>query len=234
MDADSILEQARSDRPPSEWNVWPLRRDYVRVSAMKWGLLAIVGFAIYIPVTLQMIPGDFVGTGTGEKIFAIVVLALLGALAFGSAGIVWHDVWRLLHARDYLLVITPETFVQATPGHVISTPLENVTNVTLNGVALASDAGADMPPPRFGMSPFFAAPPRLIDTVGASRGSTAPRQRARGAASLAYLDSRDDKIVTVCTDDAFDSMAAIYELLRSRAATRADKLWRESLQPRQN
>lgn len=228
MDVESILEQARSDRPPSEWNIWPLRRDFVRDSAIKWGLLAIVGFAIFIPVALQMIPGDFVGTGTGEKIFAIVVLALLGALAFGSAGIVGHDVWRLLHARDYLVVITPELFVKASPGHVVSTPLEHVTNVTLNGVALASASGVDLPPQRFVFSP------RLLDFANPSGGATVPRQRARGAASLAYLDSRDNKIVTVCTDDAFDSMAAIYELLRSRAATRSDKLWRESLQPRQN
>ncbi len=228
MDADSILEQARSDRPPSEWNIWPLRRDFVRTSAIKWGLLAIVGFAIFIPVALQMIPGDFVGTGTGEKIFAIVVLALLGALAFGSAGIVGHDVWRLSHAQDFMLVITPELFVKATPGHVISTPLENVTNVTLNGVALGNATAADAPQPRFN----FSSP--MINFANPPGGAFVPRQRARGAASLAYLDSRDNKVITVCTDDAFDSMAAIYELLRGRAATRSDKLWRESLQPRQN
>lgn len=234
MDGASIVEQARSDRPPSEWNIWPLRRDFVRTSAIKWGLLAIVGFAIFIPVAVQVIPADFIGTGTGEKLFAIVMLALLGALAFGSAGIVANDVWRLLHANDYLLVITPDMFVKATPGHIVSTPLENVTNVTLNGIALASDTGVDLPPPRFGGLPLVAPSLRSIDNAAGSRGTTPPRPRARGAASLAYQDSRDDKTVTVCTDDAFDNMAAIYELLRSRAATRSDQLWRESLQPRQN
>ncbi|HEX8982831.1 MAG TPA: hypothetical protein VF792_08685 [Ktedonobacterales bacterium] len=228
MDADSIVEQARSDRPPSEWNIWPLRRDFVRGSAIRWGLLAIFGFAIFIPVTLQMIPGDFVGTGTGEKIFSIVVLALLGTLAFGSAGIVGHDVWRLQHARDFMLVITPEFFLKATPGHVVLTPLEHVTHVTLNGVVTASPSGGDVPPQRFPFSSQF------INFANPAGGATAPRQRARGAATLAYLDSRDNKIITVCTDDAFDSMAAICDLLRSRAATRSDKLWRESLQPRQN
>lgn len=229
MYEDAILEQARSDRPPSEWNVWPLRRDFVRMSALKWGLLAIVGFAIFIPVAMQMIPADFVGRGSGVEIFAIVVLALLGALAFGSAGIVANDVWRLLHAKDYMLVITPDVFVKATPGHVVSTPLENVTNVTLNGVVLAGESTPEYP----------AALPAIYVSRGlfasvSSRGAIVPRQRAKGAASLAYQDSRDDKIITVCTDDAFDNMAAIYELLKSRAATRSDKLWRESLQPRQN
>lgn len=227
MESESILEQARSGHPPSEWNVWPLRRDYVRTAALKWGVLAIIGFAIFIPVALSVIPSDFIGTSLAEQIFALVLVLLLGALAFGSLGIALHDVWRLARARDFWLIITPETFVKAAPGQVIETPLEYVANVTLKGVHLPSEDGnsANGAP----MSQFLVSG-RLVNFANMAGIPGVTRRRTRGNASLAYRDARDNKVITVCTDDSFDQMAAIYQLLRDRAAAREDKVWRASLQ----
>jgi hypothetical protein len=228
MEADLALERARSGHPPSEWNVWPLRRAYVRLSALKWGVLAIIGFAMLIPVTIMIVPSDFVGKSILDQSLAVGLLALLGAVAFGSAGIVAHDVWRLAHARDYWLIITPELFVKAQPGHLLATPLEFVADVTLKGVRVPSESGnSETGAP---MSQFLVGG-RLINFANAAGVPGVSRQRPRGSASLAYRDSRDNSIVTVCTDDAFDHMAAIYQLLRDRAATREEKVWRASLQP---
>lgn len=228
MDAESILEQARAGHPPSEWNVWPLRRDYVMTSALKWGVLAIIGFAMFIPVSIIVIPADFVRTSALEQLVALVLLLLLATLAFGSMGIVAHDIWRLARARDYWLIITPETFVKAQPGRVISTPLEFVANVTLKGVRVPSEEGnAESGTP---MSQFLIAG-RLVGFANRAGIPGLSRQRTRGNSSLAYQDSRDHKVIVVCTDESFDHMAAIYELLRDRAAAREEKIWRASLQP---
>lgn len=227
MDAEAILDQARSGHPPSEWNVWPLRRGYVRTAALKWGLLAIIGFAMLIPVALITIPADFVGQTFAAKLVAMIILILLAALAFGSLGIVAHDLWRLSRARDFWLIITPETLVMARPGHLSATPLEDVSNVTLKGVRLPDEEGnseSGTPMQQF----LFAG--RLANFANMAGVRGVSRKRNRGSASLAYQDKRNNKVVTVCTDDAFDHMAAIYQLLRDRAAIREEKVWRASLQ----
>ena len=226
MDAASILEQARSDRPPSEWNIWPLRQDFVRVSALKWGLLGVVGFAMFIPFVMMTIPSDFTGTDSTVRFFAMLALILLATVAFGGAGIAIHDVWRLTHAKDYWLIITPESFVKAEPGRVIETPLENIEGLTLKGVALPAGENS---PVGVMMSPFPMTG-RMIDFANAARVPGVSRKKARGNASLAYRDSRNKKIVTICTDESFDNMAAIYELLRERSAVREDQLRRASYQ----
>ena len=226
MDVDSVLEQVRSGHAPSEWNIWPLRRDYVRLSAIKWGLLGIVGFAMFIPVALLTIPSDFVGTGVGVQMFGVLLLLLVGAVAFGGAGIAIFDALRLRRARDYWLIITPDTFVKAEPQRVIHTPLEHVTNVTLKGVSMPTTGSTTDRTP---VAPTFINA-RALGFMSAAAGPSAPRQRARGNASLAYRDSRDNKVVVVCTDDSFDSMAAIYEILRDRAARRDDQLRRAPYQ----
>lgn len=226
MDADSALAQVRSHHQPSEWNVWPLRRNYVISSAIKWGLLGLVGLAMLIPVTIVTVPSDFVGKGSAQQSLAAAVLVLLAALAFGGIGIALHDLWRLARADDYWLVITPETFIKAEPGRVIETPLEYVADLTLKGVRLPSEGGTETNAPM----PQFLMSGRLMNYATTLAAPTASRQRARGNASLAYRDSRDNKVVTVCTDEAFDHMAAIYQILRDRSAAREDKVWRASLQ----
>lgn len=224
MDAESVLDQARSGHAPSEWNIWPLRRDYVRISAFKWGLLGVAGFAMFVPVALLTIPSDFIGTGAGVQMFAVLLLTLVGAVAFGGAGIAIYDAWRLKHAHDFWLVITPETFVKSEPRGITQTPLEHVTNVTLKGVALpTTESSVDRAP----VAPTFINA-RALGFMGASAGPNAPRQRTRGNTSLAYRDSRDNTVVTVCTDDTFDQMSAIYEILRDRAAAREAELRRTS------
>lgn len=227
MDANAVLAQARSDRPPSEWNIWPLRRDYVRISAIKWGALAVIGFAIFIPAALAMIPSDFVGVSDGVRILALVTLLLLSTLAFGAAGVVGYDIWRLTHANDFMLVITPELFIKAQPGRVIETPLEHVQHVTLNGVAMPEEGNSTAVMP---LSQMFVGG-RLIALANRAGIPGVTRRRVRGAPSLAYRDGRDNRVVVVCTDDAFDHMGAIYQLLRDRAATREEKIWRASFKP---
>ncbi len=224
MDGESVLEQVRTGRAPSEWIVWPMRRDYVRMSAIKWGVMGVLGFAMFIPVLFLTIPSDFVGTGASVRVVVVALLALLGAVAFGGVGVAIFDAWRLRHASDYWLVITPEAFVKSEPQRVTQTPLEHVADVTLKGVPLPGERGPAYQPPSY---PTIG---RALGFTNAATGPDASRQRQRGNASLAYRDSRDDKVIIVCTDDTFDQMAAIYEVLRHSAVRRGDQLRRAAYQ----
>ena len=228
METESILERVRGGLAPSEWNVWPLRRAYVRTSAFKWGMLSIVGFAIFIPVSAIAIPADFVGQSQLVQMLALLMLLLLAALAFGSLGIVGHDLWRLARAKDFWLVITPETFIKAEPRRVTATPLEHVANLTLKGVRIPDEDGnADT---SASMSQFIIGG-RLVQFANRAGIPGVTHRRERGNASLAFRDARDNKVITVCTDDSFDHMGAIYEILRDRAAAREEKVWRASFKP---
>ncbi|MDE3229959.1 MAG: hypothetical protein KGO05_08745 [Chloroflexota bacterium] len=224
MDATSILEQARSDRPPSEWNIWPLRRDFVRISAIKWAALGVIGLAMFIPVVLLTIPTDFENGDSFVRLFAMIMLILLATVAFGGLGIALHDVWRLTHAKDYWLIITPETFVKASPGRVTATPLEDIGGLTLKGVALPSgeNTSIDAPMAQFPMTG------RLIEFANVAGIRNVSRKKARGNPSLAYRDVRSNKVVVICADDSYEQMAAVYELLRERCAIREDQLRRAS------
>lgn len=227
-DAAAIVERARAGAAPSEWNVWGLRREWARTSALKWGALGVVGFVFLALAARAMIPEDFSGAGAAQQSVAALALALLGALAFGAAGIAIYDLWRLAHARDYWLIITPTTFVKAAPRKLTSTPLEYVTGLTLKGVALPGEGvSANDAPVATGI--FGARMMTFANSAGVPVGG---RQRARGAPSLAYRDARDNKVVVVCMDEAFDHMGAIYELLRDRAALREDQVRRALYQGR--
>src|SRR5215469_5660280 len=134
MDAETILATARSGGAPGTWVVWPLRRNFMRNSSLKWLGLSVVGFLFFIPVVLSTVPDIFSLRGVGFVLTGIIILAV-GALAFGALSIAVYDGWRLLHADDYWLVITPDDYVKLMPGNRIThVPLENVESITLKGV----------------------------------------------------------------------------------------------------
>ena len=134
MDAQTILDTARSGKVPDTWNVWPLRVERVRRSALGWSLCALAGFIILIPVVISTIPYNFTH-GTTLAIFAIVILMLVGAVAFGSLGIAIYDIWRIMHAREYLLVITPEDYLRIGPHNKQThVPIADIAYVTMKGV----------------------------------------------------------------------------------------------------
>lgn len=205
MDAQTILETARSNSVPDTWNVWPLRVERVRRSALGWGLCALAGFIILVPVVISTIPYDFTH-GTGLAIFAIVLLMLVGGVAIGALSIAVYDIWRLLHARDYLLVITPEDYLRVNPGgkqtHV---PMENIAYVTMKGVKVNNPYEAARAADTSNMS----AMKRISHVAG---NFYSPREPKR-APTLAFLDTRTNTEVVVATDDSFDDIATLEQVI---------------------
>jgi hypothetical protein len=204
MDAQMIVATARSGEAPGTWMVWPLRRDFIRNSILRWLAVTVVGFLLFIPAIISTVPGVFSLRGFSFVLTGIILLAL-GALAFGALGITLYDTWRLLHANDYWLVITPDEYIRSTSrGKIIHVPLESIDSITLKGVRVSLDS-AETPfdGTGAGVNPLLRVPTRLSNY----------RKRRATPSSLAFLDTRTGQEVIVATDAAFDELVGIEYVL---------------------
>ena len=205
MDAQAILETARSNNVPDTWNVWPLRIERVRRSALGWSACALVGLILLVPIMIVTIPYDFTH-GVGLSIFATLLLALVGAVAFGSLGIAVYDAWRLIHANEYLLVVTPDDYLRVGPRdkqtHV---PIEDIAYVTMRGVKVNAPYDAMREADFSNMSPWK----RLSRVAG---NFYSPREPKR-APVLAFMDTRTNTEVVVATDSSFDEIATLEQVI---------------------
>lgn len=205
MDAQAILEKARSDRIPDSWNVWPLNVERVRRSVLGWGACALVGFALLIPVAIATIPYNFTH-GVGLSLFAAVLLVLIGTVAFGSLSIAIYDVWRLRHASEYLLVITPDDYLRVGPGNKQThVPMEDISYVTMRGVKVNTQYDAIRQADYSNLTPFK----RLSRAAGNFYSPREPKH----APVLAFMDTRTDTEVVVATDNSFDEIATLEQVM---------------------
>jgi hypothetical protein len=223
MEAETVMNTVRSGASPSEWNVWPLRRDRALINAAKWSLLSLIGFALLVPVILATFPSDFNHAGAAQQSVATAIILLLGALAFGSLWLALESLLRAQRASEYWLVITPDLFIKAEPRRLFQIPLEDITEITLKGVTLPGDAAVQgaIGPQQFGIGQFSRITARM-GTIGAMS------RRSRESPSLAFRDRRNNRMVIVGTDDTFDHLAAIEHILRERVDQREEALWRAS------
>src|SRR5579859_5413531 len=132
-EARQILVTARSSERPRDWFVWPLRRDVVARGLAGWAATGVLGFLLFVPAMLVTVPSNF-QHGAWTAVFTITLLVILGLVAFGGAGLFFADVLRLMQSDKYLLVITPDDYVQATPRRIVHVPMASVAYVTLKGV----------------------------------------------------------------------------------------------------
>lgn len=200
MDAQAVLTTARSGDVPSSWFVWPLRRDYVLRSAFAWAGAALLGLVLFIPACISALP-TFPHRTTGGIIFTSVILLVLGALAVGGAGISIYDFYRLKRANDYWLVLTPDEFVKAEPGKVVHVPLEHVGDIIMRGVKLPQDD-------RESANSLIRS-----GVLGNVLGTGRLKREPKTPPSLSFLDRRTDKSVVVSTDESFDSLITLEQIL---------------------
>lgn len=192
MDAHAVLAVARSNAVPADWSVWPVRVDRLRGAALRWTLLSAVGMLFFVPALISTLQSRTFPTGV-EFFITGLILITLGFVAFGALGIVLYDIWRLLNAHHYLLVITPDHYVKAEPGNRIThVPMADVAHVTLRGGRLPIERDGDM----LGLL-----------------GRMMPRRRMTQPPSLAFYDNGRQREVVVSTDDSFDQLGAIEYIL---------------------
>lgn len=215
MDAQMVLSTARSGQMPDHWHAWPLRKDFVLRSAIKWGLGGVVLLAVFAVVVSATVPYNFQHGGAGTVVVTIIIIALAGLAAFGGLGVALYDFWRAANAGRYLLVMTPEDYVKAEPRKITHVPMENVAYVTLRGIKTADmvayeETAAQQGPSAPGARRFGGA---VLSGGPLYIGAQRRRTRAQ-TPTLAFLDTRTNKEVIVGTDASFDELPALEYVLK--------------------
>jgi hypothetical protein len=213
MDAQEVLATARSASVPSSWFVYALRRDRVARSIAGWAIVGVVFLFVLILAMVATLPG-LLQRGPFSVIATSLLLLVLAAVAFGGLGIAIYDAWRLARADAFLLVITPDDYVKAEPHRLTHVPMGAVGHITLKGVKTSRQEAAELSDQRTRRAGIVQG--RTIYNPLWTAGGP-PRRQAGQAPSLAFLDRRTDKIVTVATDDSFEALPALAEILRMYA-----------------
>ena len=203
MDAEAMLATARSDQVPSAWNVWPLNRDRVKRSVLGWAAVGLFGLILLVGAVAATVPVNF-ERGTLAVIVTSLLLLILATMAFGGLGIAVYDLWRLLHADEFWLVITPDDYLMAQPGKLTHVPMESIGYITLRGVK--SPQMREMERNRQNME--------HSNTITRMSNIFIPRRQPASAPSLAFVDLRNEGQVVVGTDNSFDDLYVIEDVLQ--------------------
>lgn len=216
MDVDAILMQARSGEVPSSWTVWQLRRDIVLRSAFGWAAAGVLGLIILAVVATQTIPDNFTH-GAGGIVLTGLLLAVLAIMGFGGVSIAIYDFWRVAHASEFLLVMTPDDYIKAEPRQITHVPMEHVTYVTLRGIKMPH---AQDNPSITQMESRAVTGMERGGRIGGGMGWLGYRRQPKQAPSLAFLDSRTDQEIVVGTDNSFDELPVLEQVLTLHAGQR--------------
>lgn len=219
MEAAEILEKARTNEDiPSDWLVLPLLKRKVQVGILGWIFGIMAGFGLFAFIASVTIPHNF-ELGIGASIVTLLMLGLVLFIGAGSAYAAITDLNRLLHAGNYLIVITPDEFVKQEGKKIIHVPLAYVRYVTARGA-----------PPAPSRTPSKENTVREIPGVGENIASLfvgraffpqvnrQRRKRMRTPTTLAFLDTRDDSEVVVTTDGSYGDPFEIAAYLKQYAA----------------
>lgn len=212
MEAEEILARARDNTDlPAGWAVFPLLRQKVILGIVGWALGIILGLGLFGIAAPIVIPFDY-QHGPFRAIFATVILGSLLFIGLGSAWSMIRDIYRLNTARQQIIVITPEDFVQQADKRITHVPLTNVRYVTVRGLPVHSQQDQQTP---------STTKQSTSQTQGQRSIRTGTRlgRRLRVPTSLAFLDTRTDKEVVIVDDTAHGDPAAIGRVLKQYAAS---------------
>jgi hypothetical protein len=218
MEAEEILERARAGNEiPDDWLVFPILRNKLIVGMFGWIFGIIVGLGLFVVIANIVIPVNY-----QHGLFAAVITTIvLGVCLFIGLGSIWTfitDLLRLAHMDRHLIVVTPEDFVKQEGKKIIHVPLINIRHVTARGV----------PPPD--RDPSGQDNVRQVPGVGENAaafffgrgfvpsGSRWRRKRMRTPTSLAFIDTRTNREVTVVNDSAYGDPFTIAALLKQYTA----------------
>jgi hypothetical protein len=227
MHVDDILTRVRAEEElPENWVVFPLLRPKVIMAILGWISGIIIGGGLLALVTPIVIPGNY----ERSIVAAIVTTLILCTLAFifvGSLVLLVLDIRRLSEIEKHLIVITDEDFVKQEGLKIIQVPLLHVRYVTARGRApTANTPSADtkdrdtslrqLPGMRDNMLGMFLG-------HGVTGTAKTRRARMRTPTSLAFIDARTEKEITVVNDEAYGDPFVIAAVLKEHAAGSAHR-----------
>jgi hypothetical protein len=211
MEAEEVLRRVRTGEDlPDSWMVFPLLRKQVLIGISGWVVGLIMGLGLLALIAPVMIPDNY-QRGVGVAIFSTL---LLGVLLFVTIGSIWfliNDGRRLRQADKHLIVITDEIFVKQEGDKITCVPLAAIRYVTPRGRASAQPETEPRPASSVAI---------LGGMFGAGRNSKdgsnprQRRQRMRAPTSLAFIDTRTNREVTVINDSAYGDSFSIATVLK--------------------
>lgn len=217
MEATEILEMAKSSEgPPASWVVLPIQRNKLLLGILGWAAGIVMGFGLFAFVASIVIPYNY-EHGVLAALFTTIILAIILFIGVGSLWSMLTDIWRLRYADRYLIVITPDEFVQQQGSKITQVPLTHVRYVTARGAPppeRVSPQGAMREVPRAGenMAGF------IFGRAFFPSGQRIRRKRMRTPTTLAFLDTRSDREVVIATDAAYGDPFVIAAHLKEYAA----------------
>jgi hypothetical protein len=217
MEAAEILDRTRTgEELPHGWVVFPLALNKVIWGMVGWVFGIILGLGLFALMASLVIPYNYT-LGTVSVIFTSLMLLLFLFVGLGSAWSLIQDIRRLRELDKHVIVITPEDFVKQEGDKIIHVPLVYVRHVTARG-----KAPVDRSAPK-------GQAVRQVTSVGdnitglffgrgfTSEGMRYRRNRMRTPTSLAFIDGRDEREVTVVSDAAHGDPFTIAALLKQYA-----------------
>lgn len=221
MESVQILAQVNGEASiPDSWIVLPLLRQKVILGLFGWVFGILIGGGLFAFIAPIMIPHNY-QIGAFAAIVSTLILAMLLYVCLGSLWALIGDLQRLRRAAQHVIVITPTDFVKQEGNKIIHVPLEHVKYVTARGkppVDRSTEAArGDMQVSNVGegIASFFVG--RRVAESG-RRGSG--RKRMRTPTTLAFVDERTDKEVTVVTDTAYGDPFMIAAHLKEYARSK--------------
>jgi hypothetical protein len=199
-EAAEIMHAAHQEVLPAGWTVIPVDEAAVRRAILSWLGGAAVGIGLFALL--------FAATRDVHGIITLpnVLLLLLGFVGVGSLWLMIKYI-RLYVDRDrHLIVLTPEAYVQQRGATFINVPLIAIENITLRGVF-----GGDVSYTQVDDS----NPRNAVLGFGQIMGGTRARRPRRTPDSLAFVDSRTERVITIAEDNSFTDLPVLEELLRN-------------------
>lgn len=222
MNADAILARVRAgEEPPENWIVFPLLRHKIIMAILGWLGGMIMGGGLLLVTIPIVIPGNY-EQGIVAAIVTTLILCVIAFIFIGSLVLLVSDIHRLAGIGKQLIVITEEDFVKQEGTKITHVPLVHVRYVTARGRPPVEDhlsvdtnesdtSPGQMPSVRANMFGMF--------TGHRATGATKMRRgRMRSPTSLAFIDARTEKEVTVVNDGAYGDPFLIAAALKEQAA----------------
>jgi hypothetical protein len=212
MEPQEIIATAESNSFPANWHVWTLRRGLVFREVAWQTFISVCGFLLLGYGLYATIPANFTD-GPWKIGLTICLLLLFAVMAFGGFALVAGDINRLRLAGHYLLVMTPDDFLKRTPGNLIHVPMEHVTELRLIGVKSRTQEDMERPGGMFQSLQTMRSSSVVQGMVGVGAYITLMRT-PRVQPKLTFVDDREDKLVVVGQDHAFEDLGALEYILR--------------------
>jgi hypothetical protein len=222
MHADDILARARAKAElPENWVVFPLLRPKISMAILGWISGIIMGGGLLALVTPIVIPGNY-ERGTVAAIVTTLILCTLAFIFVGSLILLVLDIRRLIEIEKHLIVVTDEDFVKQEGRKIIQVPLLHVRYVTARGRApTENDPSADTKD----CSNSLRQIPGIRDNTpgmflgrGVTGTAKTRRTRMHTPTSLAFIDARTKKKITVVNDESYGDPFFIAAILKEHAA----------------